>query len=103
MHGTLRYHDILDQAGDGARRREITHELLIGKKLILQPADWVESVNRGNNVALLPLRRRVNYVGCELLAEVAVYVGVHRGPDVIVLYPNVRNPKHDIPPEALYA
>lgn len=103
MHGTLRDHNILDQAGDGAERREITHELLIGKKLILQPADRVEAVNRRNDVALLPLRRRINYVGSELLAEVAVYVGVHRCPDVIVLYPNVRNPKHNIPPEALDA
>ncbi len=103
MNGTLRYHDILHQAGDGAERWEISHKLLIGKKLILQSADWVEPVNRRYDVALLPLPGRVYNIGSELLAEVAVYVSVHRGPYVIILYPYVRDPEHDIPPEALYA
>ena len=48
---TLRDYDILDEARLRPVVRVVSQEFLIGKKFVLQTTDWMESVNRGDDLA----------------------------------------------------
>ena len=48
---TLRDYDILDEARLRPVVRVVSQEFLIGKKFVLKTTDWMESVNRGDDLA----------------------------------------------------